>query len=285
MSGIISIDNGLLSLSVDTLGAEIKSLKKRGKEYIWSGDPAVWSGTAPILFPICGALKNDVANYMGKCYSIPKHGFANESEFKLVDKSDNSITLSIESNAETLKFYPFEFVFSVKFVLDNEKLIITYTVDNKTDGNMYFSLGAHEGFALSGGVEGARVEFDKKDTLHTCFVTGPLLNGMSKKVTENENTIILRDEDFKVDAFIFKDIKSKCISLYDKNGVKKITYIYDDFKNLLLWTKPGAEFLCVEPWNGMPDSIDSNCDFSKKEDIIELKAGATASFTHMIIAE
>ena len=256
-----------------------------GTEYIWCGDADVWSRTAPILFPICGALKNDVIIFNGNSYSIPKHGFATESEFKLVEKSDNSITLSIESNNETLNIYPFQFVFSAIFTLDNDKLIVKYIVDNKSDTEMYFSLGAHEGFAIAGGVEGARVEFDKNDTLYTHFVTGPLLNGKSKKVIENDNTIIFSDADFAVDAFIFKNIKAKQISLFDNNGVKKITYIYDDFKNLLLWTKPGAEFLCIEPWNGMPDSIDSCNDFSKKEDIIELNGNTSLTFTHTIIPE
>ena len=285
MSEKITVTNGELYLTVDLFGAEIKSLKKGEKEYIWCGDENVWGSTAPILFPICGALKDDVMHYGGKEYNVPKHGFANHNEFTLSEKTENSITLSFSSNENTLKFYPFDFIFSVKFELNDNKLNVYYIVENTSNKNMYFSLGAHEGFALDGGVEGARVEFDKNDTLYTYFVTGPLLNGLKKKVTDNENSIVLSNKDFEVDAFIFKNIKSKKLSIYDKSGVKKITYIYDNFKNLLLWTKPGAEFLCVEPWNGMPDSIDSDCDFSNKEDIIELKGETSITFTHTIIAE
>lgn len=285
MSERITVTNDDLSLTIDTFGAEIKSLKKGNIEYIWCGDENVWEGTAPILFPICGALKDNTMSYVGKKYNISMHGFAKLTNFEITDKGKNYITLSMESNDDTFKSYPFEFIFNVKFELCDDKLNVYYNVENTSNEKMYFSLGAHEGFALSGGVEGAKVEFDKEESLYTYFVTGPLLNGKSKKVTDNKNTIILSNKDFEVDAFIFKNIRSKKLSLFDKDGNKKITYIYDDFKNLLLWTKPYAEFLCVEPWNGMPDSIDSYCDFSQKEDIIELNGNSSITFKHTIIAE
>ena len=285
MSKIISVSNGLLSLSVDTFGAEIKSLRKGNKEYIWCGDEKVWEGTAPILFPICGALKDDTMLFGGANYSVPKHGFAKTSDFELTEITQNSITLSLKSNSDTIKYYPFDFIFRVKFELINELLKIYYIVENKSKGNMYFSVGAHEGFALCGGVEGTKVVFGQNDTLYSHFVTGPLLNGMSKMVTEDQDTIVLSDRDFEIDAFIFKNIKSKKISLFDSCGEKKITYIYDDFKNLLLWTKPGAEFLCIEPWSGLPDSIDNDGEFTHKADITELAPFETTVFEHTIIPE
>ena len=158
MSDIIKLSFGDLSLTVDTLGAELKSLKKGNNEYIWCGDENVWGSTAPILFPICGALKDDVMHYGGKEYNVPKHGFANHNEFTLSEKTENSITLSFSSNENTLKIYPFDFIFSVKFELNDNKLNVYYIVENTSNKNMYFSLGAHEGFALDGGVEGAKVE-------------------------------------------------------------------------------------------------------------------------------
>lgn len=285
MSKRITVTNGDLSLTVDTFGAEIKSYKKGNTEYIWCGDENVWEGTAPILFPICGALKDNTLLYDGKKYNLSMHGFAKLSNFVIADKGKNYITLFLKSDNDTFKSYPFEFIFKVKFELSDDRLNVYYKVENMSNEKMYFSLGAHEGFALSGGVEGAKVKFDKADTLYTNFVTGPLLNGKGKKVTDNQDTIVLSNSDFEVDAFIFKNISSKKLSLYDKKGNKKITYIYDNFKNLLLWTKPGAEFLCVEPWNGMPDSIDSECDFSQKEDIIELNGNSSITFKHTIIAE
>lgn len=285
MSNKIILCNQDLSLTVDTFGAEIKSFKKGKTEYIWCGDKNVWGGTAPILFPICGALKDGKMIFNANEYHVPMHGFAKLSEFEVTSQTENSVTLSIRSNEETLKIYPFAFIFNVKFELKDGCLNVYYTVENTSKDSMYFSLGAHEGFSLCGGVEGARVEFDEKDTLITYFVTGPLLNGEYKKVADGETTLVLSDDDFKVDAFIFKNIKSKMLALYDRTGTKKITYIYNDFKNLLLWTKPYAEFLCIEPWNGMPDSVDSDCDFKNKEDIIKLEGLSSVTFTHTIIAE
>ena len=45
------------------------------------------------------------------------------------------------------------------------------------------------------------------------------------------------------------------------------------FEYLGLWAKPNAPFVCIEPWLGISDSVNTNQDFTQKEGIQRLEAG------------
>ena len=45
------LDNGTLRVGFTTAGGSFTSLFSQGREYLWQGDPAVWSGQAPVCFP------------------------------------------------------------------------------------------------------------------------------------------------------------------------------------------------------------------------------------------
>ena len=55
------IDNGIIKVGVKSFGATLTSIasKKSGYEFLWQGNPTVWNGQSPILFPIIGKLLND----------------------------------------------------------------------------------------------------------------------------------------------------------------------------------------------------------------------------------
>ena len=55
---IYTIENEFLRVSAEDDGAQLSSveLKENGKEFLWQGDPSVWYGRAPVLFPIIGQL-------------------------------------------------------------------------------------------------------------------------------------------------------------------------------------------------------------------------------------
>lgn len=62
--------NGMKA-EISNVGAQLRSLKdKNGKEYMWSADPAFWPKSAPIMFPICGGLRNDSYIYNGVEYPL-----------------------------------------------------------------------------------------------------------------------------------------------------------------------------------------------------------------------
>ena len=81
-----TLKNTQISIEVDTLGAELKSLKKitTGTEYMWDAKPEYWKRTSPVLFPIVGSLNNGSYRYEGKEYPMSQHGFARDMEFELL---------------------------------------------------------------------------------------------------------------------------------------------------------------------------------------------------------
>ena len=147
MSKEIKISNDILDVTLSTQGAEIISVKKGGEELIWQADPAVWKCHAPLLFPICGGLKEDRFIYGGKSYTLPKHGFARALEYEPEAVTASSAVFLLKSDAETRKSYPFDFELRVIYELIGNELDVTYKVKNTTDGDMYFSIGSHEAYS------------------------------------------------------------------------------------------------------------------------------------------
>ena len=150
MAEQLKITNGVITALISTKGAELKSVVKDGKEYLWDGNPDIWSGQAPLLFPICGGLKDDKYRFEGKEYTLKKHGFARLSEFEIERKEEASITFILRSKEEIKKQYPFDFELRVTYTLLENKIDVAYSVKNVGSGDMYFSIGAHEGYACSG---------------------------------------------------------------------------------------------------------------------------------------
>lgn len=283
---MVEIKNENLKVQINTLGAELQSVKSSdGFEYLWQGDPEVWSGRAPVLFPIVGGLMDDEFIYDGKAYKMSKHGFARISEFEAEEVDTHKAVFLLKSNSETKKQYPFDFEFRVSFVLKDNKMEVEYRVDNTDQKDIYFSFGAHEAYACAGGVDGYLAEFDSDERLFRHMVTGNFINGEKIPVSDGGNLLVIKDEFFEDDALIFRDIESKVVSLYKPGTDKKVTVEYPDFKNLLIWTKPGAEYLCIEPWDGIPDSLGCGKEIKNKDEIVTLSAGKTYARTHTITFE
>ena len=271
-----------LEAVIDTKGAQLRSLKKDGKELLWQGDAEWWENTAPVLFPICSNLKNGVYNFEDKQYSMPSHGFANALTFDVKQISENSALLSATSNPKTLEMYPFEFEFSVSFTLEKDKLITKYITTNPSDKDMYYSVGSHEGYDCPEGVENYAVLFNKEEQFDSCVLDGPILTYEKENVAPNGKRIDLKSEHFTVDAIILEHINSDEISLLNKTTGDIVKVELADFENLLIWSIPGAPFVCLECWCGFPDFVDTNGDFTKKHSIIKLAPGKTDTKTHII---
>lgn len=271
-----------LEAILDTKGAQLRSLKKDGKEILWQGDPDWWEDTAPVLFPICSNLKNGIYKFEGKEYSMPSHGFAKQLEFKANPVSENSVILTARSNEETLKMYPFEFEFSVSFTLEENKLVTKYITTNLSDKDMYYSVGSHEGYDCPEGVENYTVEFNKTEKFESCVLDGPILTYDKDKLVPDNNKIELKNEYFSVDAIILEKINSDEVSLVNKTTGERIKVEMADFTNLLIWSIPGAKYVCLEAWCGFPDFVDTDGDFTKKHSIIKIAPGKTDIKTHTI---
>ncbi len=284
------IENGQLSVSIQQKGAEICSLKSKStqQEYMWDANPDIWASYAPVLFPIIGCLKNGTYTYKGRSYSIPKHGFIRNNEGGIIDKqSATSLTLKYSHNEDTLAMYPFAFIFYITFTLDHNKLIVTHKVVNQGDEEMLFSLGAHPGFRCpfnSGEeYEDYFIEFEHEESDCTWKVsTNGLTNGETKPVLLNTHELPLTKTTFLEDALIFKNLTSRKVSLKNRCNNNSLSLSYSDFNYLGIWAKPGAPFVCIEPWLGITDDESSTGDLVKKEGIIALAAQQTFEASYVI---
>lgn len=269
------IENEFLTCEIDDMGAQLHSLvsKENGKEYIWYGKTEIWYGQAPVLFPIIGQLINDKFFYNGKEYTMPKHGIARKLPFKVKECSGAKAVFSLESDENILKGYPFEFELLVAFELCGKKLVNTMTVINKTDGEMYFSIGAHPGFNCN---IGDVIEFELPETLETERIDSDnLLIPEKFPVIENSSEIEITEDIFKKDALILSDIKSEKLRI---KGENEIEFTFGKCPVLGIWAKPGAPYVCIEPWYGINDGREVKDDISKKRGIERLGKGETFEF-------
>ncbi len=280
---MIILNNGKLTAEISEKGAELKSLKNCDREYIWCGNPEVWSGTAPVLFPILGFLKDDKCIIKGKEYHIPKHGIARRRIFNVESSTENKAVFLLKSDSETLKCYPYEFELRVIFTLNSDSLSVEYNIKNLNNDIMYFSLGAHEAYATEGIIEDYDVIFEENETLDTMLLDGFLMSNKKLHLFENTNTLPIKEEYFEMDTLIFGNLKSKSVVLKNRLNGKKLKVEFPDAEYLAIWHVPNAKYLCIEPWNGLPDYSDTDYDFTKKAGIIKLEPFCEYSNTHKII--
>ena len=186
------------------------------------------------------------------------------------------------SSDDTKDHFPFDYELRVIYTLDGNRLKTEYEVKNLSDGNMYFSIGAHEGYSTPEGIEEYDIIFDEDVTLATSTVEGNLLSYETEVVLESGRVLPLCDDYFEVDALVFKGIGTRAATLRNKKNGRCVRVEFPDAPNLLLWHVHGAPFLCIEPWDGLPDMVGSGYDISKKDGIRKLAVGKTYVNTHII---
>lgn len=252
------------------IGAELCSLQSpEGTEYIWQAGPE-WPRHAPTLFPVVGTLRNDIFTHKGLTYQMPRHGFARDSHFELRHTSGNQAVFYLRANAETLNHYPFEFELQISYKLSANTLFVGYSVQNQGTGKMPFTLGAHPAFLLDGDLTDYALDFNGPDALKIYKLGDGLLLHSSEILALTDGKLPLSDALFESDALVIRDLKNARITLR-KNGTKKVRVQADTFPHLGLWKKPGAPFLCIEPWMGHADWVDASEELALKDGIITLE--------------
>jgi len=277
---IHQIENEYFKITVNETGAELTSVTsiRTGQSFMWNGDPNIWANHSPVLFPIVGGLKDNTYYYKNKAYSLPRHGFVrNNKKIRLADRTDSSLTFTLSFDDESLASYPFEFQFSITYTLFKNRVVVSHLIKNLGHEEMFFSVGAHPAFQcpLHDGesYEDYYLEFEKPETDSTWLLSGEgLVSTESKPVLHNTNVLHLNRTLFDKDALIFKNLQSRQISLRSTKSAQVITLQYEDFPYLGLWAKPNAPFVCIEPWLGIADSVDTNQNLETKEGILTLKA-------------
>ncbi len=272
-----TISNSNLRATIKHLGAELSSLQNnQNKEYIWEGNHDFWGKHSPILFPIVGTLKDNTYAYNGEKFSLPRHGFAREMEFELIDKKENTATFRLQYSESTLKVYPFAFELQLIYTLQENSLHLDYKVVNMGKSIMPFSIGGHPAFALPGNFEAYTIAFEKDEPLEYSLLEDDLISNKTKKLEVKNKQIPLTYGLFENDALIFKSLKSKSVTILENhNPVLKLHF--EDFPSLGIWTKINAPFLCIEPWFGYSDTNDNSGNILEKEGIHLLEANDTFS--------
>ena len=279
---MVTLGNGTVTAEINETGAELRTLNKNGKNYMWQGIPEIWSGVAPLLFPICGGLRDDKFVYKNREYILNKHGYARFMRFETEQLDEGSVTFLHRSNSETLKCYPFEYELRVTYNLTQSGIRVTYAVDNETDGYMYFSIGSHEAYATPTGIEDYDIIFPEKETLSSVMLDGNVLQKNAIPIIKNSNVLPLYDKYFLIDALVFKDIRSREVTLRNRKTGAYVNVKFDGKPYFLIWHKHTAPYICLEPWAGISDCQDTDYDITKKEGIIKLEKNGRYEISHEI---
>jgi len=274
------LENDFLRVCIDAKGAQLTSLynKTTQTEQLWQADPAIWPWHAPNLFPIVGGLINDELLVNGKAYPMKRHGFARLSEFVLLSNDDESAVFSLPNSEKTLAVYPFHFDFEIMYMLIDNSLRVTYKVINHDKKTIYFSVGGHPAFRVpfnaGENYEDYYLEFETEEKLTTHLLSADgAFSGETKQVPLDNKKLWLTRDMFDADALVFKNIANRQVTLKSKNHDQSLSVEFPHFNYLGLWAKPGADFVCIEPWLGVTDTEGAPTDISKKENIQKLGIG------------
>ncbi|MEO5681480.1 MAG: aldose 1-epimerase family protein [Chitinophagaceae bacterium] len=269
-----TIENKFLTVTISPKGAELQSMynKEVKLEYMWSGDPAFWGKHSPVLFPIVGTLKADTYYFNDQAYQLGRHGFARDMDFIVTEQAADAITFSLESNAITMINYPFAFRFAVKYELNGNSVQTTYSISNKGIGAMYFSVGGHPAFKIPL-VEGIvyndyYLQFNQPERAGRWPISKDgLIEMIPTEVLNQSDRLPLAKELFQTDALVFKGLSSNSVVLKSDKNPHGLSFDFTGFPYLGIWAAKNADFVCIEPWCGIADSVNTNQQLVHKEGI------------------
>lgn len=293
MSEIISISSNSLTASIDTMGAQLMSLRKGESEYLWQGDSNWWPRRAPILFPIVGVLKDGEAESAESTISLARHGLARLNQFEVVEQSLSSVTLQLKSTEETRKSYPYDFELKLIFSVAGDTLTQTYEVTNPANVVLPFTLGAHPAFNIPiPGVEAASLDqyhllFTRSWTSYGPSITDEGLCDYTtpQRLIVDSDTLPLSWELIDREKTItLEDVPDRRITLAANveasSEAHGIQMDFEGFDYLGIWSAaPGCPFVALEPWCGIADTVDCDCIFEHKPGIISLEPGQSIAKT------
>lgn len=267
----IVLKNGRLTVEISPRGAELQSIvDENGVQRLYQGDSPFWSGRAPVLFPVAGGFLNDRYEMDGKTYDMPKHGKVRYETLEAENVSDVSVTFVC-----TKKFdgFPFDYAFRVRYTLVDNSLRVAYLTDNTGDTPFWFCVGGHEAYSTPEGIEAYEVVFERDEPLNSNILVGNLLSHEVTPIESHEGVMPLKYDYFAVDAIVFPYLASKSVTLRSKAHDRRIRVDFAGNSNLMFWTKPGAPYICIEPWTNTPDFVDHDGKIEHKRGAIRLMPG------------
>ncbi|GHI00968.1 aldose 1-epimerase family protein [Neobacillus kokaensis] len=280
---MIVIENEWLKVEISHHGAEVRKVthKKNGLDYMWTGDPAYWGRVSPVLFPIVGRLQEDRYHLDSNTYEMSQHGFLRDVDFKVEEKTNTDVSFRFESEGRYLHVYPYEFKAKISYSLNEDLLAVRWDIENETNEDMYFSIGAHPAF---------RVPLLKNETMKDYSLD--IIPAANKDVVEFEiwnslvrekgivndlSTISLTDSLFVNDALIYSNIDQ--VTLTSNKSNHGVEVRFEGFPFVGIWSKYTdgkiAPFVCIEPWYGIADTYNTTGNLKEKLGINKLQPSET----------
>ena len=275
-----TIHNELLTLTADTLGAEMVSVKNHnGEEMLWSGDPAAWAGHAPILFPWAGNYPEGFT-YQGRQYPGARHGFARKQEYTLECAEGDTMVFALHSSETTRALYPFDFVLRVQYQLVGWQVRLTVTAENQSGAAMPYGLGFHPAFAIPFDDKHTTTDYEFRfDKLENPLLvdTAPrgLASGKCSFLGTGLDKIPLTDDLFANDSLCLAGLTSHMLGIYEKDTGRHISCEITGFPYVLLWSAPTetVRFVCIEPWCTLPGQEGMSLDLADRPAAAILQPG------------
>jgi len=286
-----TLQNNKLKIAVNKIGAELCQISsvQNINEFMWDANPNVWANYAPNLFPIIGALKHDTYYFDNKAYNLPKHGFIrNNNDIVLHEQTSDSLTFKLIYNEKTLNSYPFKFEFYMTYKLVDNIIEVIHTIKNLDEQTMYYSVGGHPAFKCpvyqDETYDDYSLEFEceENSARHLINMESGLISSKTEPVFNNSKSIKLSHSLFNEDALVFKNLKSRKVTLKSNTYGAILSVKFKEFPYLGIWAKPTGNYVCIEPWLGIADPEDTNQDFKTKEGILSLQPKETFAATYSI---
>lgn len=273
----IRISNGTLTAAINPLGAELSSLTDAdGRELMTDADPRFWTGRAPLLFPVVGMTASGAIKVDGVAYPIAKHGFARRSVFSVIETSATRAVFALADDQATRASYPFAFRLEVAFELRDATLAIEVTVVNPADAPLPASFGFHPAFAwpLPYGQDRAahRITFEQDEPGALKVIAADGTIAVAERPSPLDGRVLhLADDLFTDDALVWAPVESQSVR-YGVEGAPQLDIAFPDTPKLGIWTKPGAAYVCVEPWHGIADPEGFDGEYRDKPGVFEVPA-------------
>ena len=282
----VRIASAALSATIAPLGAELQTLGDAdGRDLLWNGDPAYWTGRAPLLFPFIGRLNGDAYRLDGVSHPLGQHGFARRRNFALVEQAPARALFRLTDDEETRALYPFAFELDADYRIDGATLTMTITARNTGDRPLPASFGYHPAFRwplpYGAAREDHRILFEKDEPAPLRVLAGGLASPELVPSPVEGRSLPLTDTLFARDAMIWDRLESRQL-LYGAGDGPQLDIRFPDMPWLGIWTKPGAGYVCIEPWAGMADPEGFEGEVWEKPGIIAIEPGGERSFRMIV---
>ena len=285
-----------IEFQIATHGAELQSLQRDGREYLWHGDPKYWGRRSPILFPMVGKVYGGAFRVGGKEYTMGQHGFARDSEFVLRRAQEPGGDQYVLAGCP-LERYPYKFELSVRYRTEGKRFYAEWEVLNVDDKDIHFQIGAHPALLLP--------DYHEEDPVHgylQCYdgegkvvaqpmlshgLDGGYLTELDDPVpmpVDADGLLTITGETFAIDTFMLEHGSVKSVTLLDKQKRPYLSVGSNQSEAFGIWAphKPGCPFVCLEPWCGITDLVGFSGDISQRYLNHRLAPGEKFEFTYWI---